>query len=72
MDHESWNSPIPSTYGIFLVFTYIWLFLMVKYGKCRYKYRSSHGLWHGSSYPDLVGEWFDPTDFVQVHGGGGM
>ena len=25
-------SPIPSMYGIF---TYIWLFLMVKYGKCR-------------------------------------
>ncbi len=25
--------PIPSMYGI--VFTYIWLFLMVKYGKCR-------------------------------------
>ena len=24
--------PLPSMYGIF---TYIWLFLMVKYGKCR-------------------------------------
>ena len=26
------KNPIPSMYGIF---TYIWLFLMVKYGKCR-------------------------------------
>ena len=29
---RSGTYPIPSMYGIF---TYIWLFLMVRYGKCR-------------------------------------
>ena len=29
--------PIPSMYGIV---TYIWLFLMVKYGKCKYIYHT--------------------------------
>ena len=37
MNRQSY--PIPSMCDIF---TYIWLFLMVKYGKCRYIYQS-HG-----------------------------
>ena len=58
----SWlsNFPIPSMYGIF---TYIWLFLMVTYGKCIGKY-TIHGCYGFCS--DVLtwcdSRWFMPLE----------